>query len=394
MQSIVSPMDVATSNTGGIPAEGHPPLAAHRPPAASMGPPSAPASASVLPATTSRTGVSQSGAGDKKSRGKNFSLDESTQLARSWINVSEDPKVGAYQTGATFWTRVFQHYHQNRLSHWPERTASSLENKFKTMSAEVSKFVAAFKQIEDHVASGWGPEDIFQEAMKLFEEVNKSVFSWKALSVCPKFNTSNTEKDSKRRKRAATTTVKEEVASPATPVVASGAGGIGATADTVFAKESRPIGTKKAKVEGKQTGASADFKEMGYAQGRIAAAMLLKSRMQLFLAPVPDNIDARARRFLEIAKDQMLSEMEAEKAQQRSNPQSFFGARGRGCCHLSSKCGSGSICSSPSGFCCFYVWLGFGFEYLQQQCNHAGSAMLPSSIPPTTEALCCAAASI
>jgi len=30
------------------------------------------------------------------------------------------------------------------------------------MSAEVSKFVAAFKQIEDHVASGWGPEDIFQ----------------------------------------------------------------------------------------------------------------------------------------------------------------------------------------------------------------------------------------
>jgi len=124
MQSIVSPMDVATSNTGGIPAEGHPPLAAHRPPAASMGPPSAPASASVLPATTSRTGVSQSGAGDKKSRGKNFSLDESTQLARSWINVSEDPKVGAYQTGATFWTRVFQHYHQNRLSHWPERYAS------------------------------------------------------------------------------------------------------------------------------------------------------------------------------------------------------------------------------------------------------------------------------
>jgi len=187
MQSIVSPMDVATSNTGGIPAEGHPPLAAHRPPAASMGPPSAPASASVLPATTSRTGVSQSGAGDKKSRGKNFSLDESTQLARSWINVSEDPKVGAYQTGATFWTRVFQHYHQNRLSHWPERTASSLENKFKTMSAEVSKFVAAFKQIEDHVASGWGPEDIFQEAIKLFEEVNKSVFSWKALSPGRRF---------------------------------------------------------------------------------------------------------------------------------------------------------------------------------------------------------------
>jgi len=62
--------------------------------------------------------------GTKRAEEKNFSLDESTQLARSWINVSEDPKVGAYQTGATFWTRVFQHYHQNRLSHWPERYAS------------------------------------------------------------------------------------------------------------------------------------------------------------------------------------------------------------------------------------------------------------------------------
>lgn len=127
MQSIVFSLDAATSNTGGIPAEGHPPLATHLPRAASIVSPSAPSPASVLMATTRRTEVSSNivvGAVDKKSRGKNFSVDEATQLARSWINVTEDAKVGAYQTGATFWGRVFQHYHQNRLPHWPERYAS------------------------------------------------------------------------------------------------------------------------------------------------------------------------------------------------------------------------------------------------------------------------------
>ena len=39
---------------------------------------------------------------------------------------------------------------------------------------------------------------------------------------------------------------------------------------------------------------------------------------------MPDNIDARARRFLDIAKDQTLSEMEAEKAHQRCTPRSFL----------------------------------------------------------------------
>jgi hypothetical protein len=55
------------------------------------------------------------------SRGKNYTGDEVAQLSRSWLCISEDPRVGANQKAEDFWNRVTSHYNSNRPRAYEER---------------------------------------------------------------------------------------------------------------------------------------------------------------------------------------------------------------------------------------------------------------------------------
>ncbi|KAJ3059489.1 hypothetical protein HDU98_004510, partial [Podochytrium sp. JEL0797] len=46
-------------------------------------------------------------------RGVNFSPSEDAQIARSWVNVSQDAQVGTNQSGDTFWEAVHTHWNQH-----------------------------------------------------------------------------------------------------------------------------------------------------------------------------------------------------------------------------------------------------------------------------------------
>jgi hypothetical protein len=60
-------------------------------------------------------------------RGCNYNHDEDIQLRASWMNVSNDPVVGNDQVGKPYWTRIADHYDENKTSD-TERTASSVEH--------------------------------------------------------------------------------------------------------------------------------------------------------------------------------------------------------------------------------------------------------------------------
>jgi len=45
-----------------------------------------------------------------KKKGPNYTHDEVTTLAKAWLNISQDPKVGVYQTQSSFWDRVATEY--------------------------------------------------------------------------------------------------------------------------------------------------------------------------------------------------------------------------------------------------------------------------------------------
>src|SRR4051794_777512 len=50
---------------------------------------------------------------NKHDRGPNYLINEDVQLARSWLDISQDPIIGADQKGCIFWDRVKEHWHEH-----------------------------------------------------------------------------------------------------------------------------------------------------------------------------------------------------------------------------------------------------------------------------------------
>ena len=66
----------------------------------------------------------------KRHRGSNFSTEEETQLARSWMNISQDPIKGTGQKADTFWDRVEDHFNEHSSNDQEARRSSrSLQSK-------------------------------------------------------------------------------------------------------------------------------------------------------------------------------------------------------------------------------------------------------------------------
>ena len=103
----------------------------------------------------------------KRQRGANFSNADYCQLARSWLNVSQDATTGVDQKAQTFWERVETHFNKNTDGGQAVRR-SSRSLAWSQIQHDVSKFVGAYAAIKDLNPSGAGVEDMIKKALELF----------------------------------------------------------------------------------------------------------------------------------------------------------------------------------------------------------------------------------
>jgi hypothetical protein len=73
--------------------------------------------------------TSSSGSKGASKRGSNYNHDEDIQLCISWMNVSNDPIVVNDQPSKTYWTRIADHYNENKTFAGVERNDNSLEHR-------------------------------------------------------------------------------------------------------------------------------------------------------------------------------------------------------------------------------------------------------------------------
>lgn len=76
----------------------------------------------------------------KKSRSKNFLIEEDMLLLSSRLNVSMDPVQGNNQTQSTYWIRIWSYYHEHK-NFDNDRTPTSLCNRWSAINTSVSKCI-------------------------------------------------------------------------------------------------------------------------------------------------------------------------------------------------------------------------------------------------------------
>lgn len=115
-----------------------------------------------------------------KKKGPNYTPDEVDTLAKAWLNISQDPKVGVYQLSPPFGTELQPSTRSTLLlplkgmraalqsrsirsdSFLNCRTAVSLETKWGDLQTQVNKFAACFIQVSTNPPSGTTLDDLIK----------------------------------------------------------------------------------------------------------------------------------------------------------------------------------------------------------------------------------------
>jgi hypothetical protein len=98
--------------------------------------------------------TSSSGSKGASKQGSNYNHDEDIKLCISWMNVSNDPIVVNGQPSKTYWTRIVDHYNENKTFAGVERNANSLEHRWGAIQKECMRFQGYFKEVERRNQSG------------------------------------------------------------------------------------------------------------------------------------------------------------------------------------------------------------------------------------------------
>lgn len=126
-------------------------------------------------------------------KGKNFTVPEDEQIARSWLNVSQDPRIGTNQDQNMFWQKVLDHFETYIL---PEgtRTTRGIQSRFlNTISPDCAKFASCFATANDLDTSGTNVDDTYAKALRIFNAKYNKIFTlrsvWEILKDAPKWQT-------------------------------------------------------------------------------------------------------------------------------------------------------------------------------------------------------------
>ena len=108
-------------------------------------------------------------------RGVGYSNAEDIILGESFLQITQDPIVGRYQSSERFWERVGETYNervddnyeqctvrslQSHMNNYEQRTVRLLQSRMNTITVEMKRLNACLRQIEYTKPSGKSNEDI------------------------------------------------------------------------------------------------------------------------------------------------------------------------------------------------------------------------------------------
>ena len=93
-------------------------------------------------------------------RGIGYTNADDVILCESYLEITQDPIVGRYQSTDRFWERVEEIYHERVGNNYEHRSVRSLQSRMSSITTEVKRLNACLRQIEYTKPSGKSNDDI------------------------------------------------------------------------------------------------------------------------------------------------------------------------------------------------------------------------------------------
>ena len=110
-------------------------------------------------------------------RGKAWFPEADLHLAHAWVAASDDPIVGNYQDGKTFWQSVQAAYSKLSATN-EERSKQGLQGRWADINKKVTKFNGTYLQLKKVQRSGYNEEKYVEDALALFLEEEGERFTF------------------------------------------------------------------------------------------------------------------------------------------------------------------------------------------------------------------------
>ncbi|OAV88852.1 hypothetical protein PTTG_28898 [Puccinia triticina 1-1 BBBD Race 1] len=125
----------------------------------------------------------------KTKRAPNFTLEEDTQLAKSWVVTSEDAIHSNQQGKDEFFACIADDY--NRFTPGPPRDGNKLQSRWKNIQKFILRFAAIYNQMASNPASGTSPLDWLINAKEMYLQTKNRAFThdsaWNIVKDAPKW---------------------------------------------------------------------------------------------------------------------------------------------------------------------------------------------------------------
>ncbi|XP_022020236.1 uncharacterized protein LOC110920326 [Helianthus annuus] len=122
---------------------------------------------------------------------QNWTKIEEVALAKAYINYSTSPIIGNNQQSEGFWQQG------------EYRTIDSISSKWRKMNTLIQRFCGFYNTMLANKPSGWNHENVFNEALRLYDHENKSSFphvrAWQVVKDQPKWKGTRNEVASAKR---------------------------------------------------------------------------------------------------------------------------------------------------------------------------------------------------
>ncbi|KAK3188211.1 hypothetical protein Dsin_027772 [Dipteronia sinensis] len=170
-------------------------------------------------------------------RTSSYTHAKDTHLCHIYLDVSQNPIIGIYQSKDMFWARVENDYNNNKPDFITElRNKRSLQCRMQTILTAIGKFRGCLRQIEK--PSGASEADIFEHV-------------WRILKDMQEFADNDTANSGSRRESGHFVSSQENSPTPESPTMAYH--GLSSFSQNITSDDGggsssqRPIGVKKAK---------------------------------------------------------------------------------------------------------------------------------------------------
>ena len=101
-------------------------------------------------------------------RSSGYTQDEDKLLCQVYIEISQDPIKGVYQSADQFWSRVEEAYHNGKIETWSDRSKRSIQARVQTIEKAARKLHACIRQCENRRPSGASNKDIVSINISIF----------------------------------------------------------------------------------------------------------------------------------------------------------------------------------------------------------------------------------